>query len=72
MNVDRAIVDGGCNEEVLSDSVTGKKRVGGNADEENGVKNGDEGDKSSTTRVTRTVLMDIGVIWEGVCWKDFG
>ena len=26
-----------------------------------------EGDKSSTTRVTRTVLTDSGVISEGVC-----
>ena len=31
-----------------------------------------EGDKSSITRVTRTVLTDSSAFWEGVCWLFFG
>ena len=59
MNVDRDIVDGGCNGEVLSDGVIGEKGVEGDADEWD--------DKSSTTRVTRMVHTDSGVVWERVC-----
>ena len=44
--------------------VRGEKGIGG--DEGDGVMN--EADKSCTTRVIRTVLMDSGVVWEGVCW----
>ena len=50
---------------MLSDGVIKEKRVGGDADEGDEVMN--EGDKSSTSRVTRTVLTDIGVVWKGVC-----
>ena len=70
MSMDDDIVDGGCNGEVLSDGVMGEKEVGGDAYEGDGVMN--ESDKFSTTRVTRTVLTDSGVVWEGVCWKEFG
>ena len=31
-----------------------------------------ECDKASTNRVTRPVLPDSGVAWEGISWKDFG
>ena len=62
MNVDGDIVDGGRNGQVLSDGVIGEQGVGGEEDEGDGVMN--EGDESSTTRVTRTVLSDKGVIWE--------
>ena len=54
MNVDGDIVDGGCYEAIR------KKGFGRDADEGNGVMN--EGDQSSTTRVTRTVLTDRGVV----------
>ena len=66
LDVDGDIVDGGCNGVVLRDGVIGEKGVGGDADEGDGVMSDD--DKSSTTRVTRTVLTDIGVLWEGVYW----
>ena len=64
MNVDGDIVDGGCDGVVLSHGVIGEKGVGGDADKSDRMMN--EGDKSSTTRVTRTVLTDGGVVWEGV------
>ena len=57
MNVDGDIVDGGCSGEVvLSDGVIGEKEVGEEVDERDVVMN--EGDKSSITRVTRTVLSE--------------
>ena len=31
-----------------------------------------ECDKSSATRVTRSILPDSGVVWEGTWWEDFG
>ena len=37
-----------------------EEEVGGDANEDDGMMN--EGDKSSTTRVTRTVLTDSGVV----------
>ena len=43
--------------------------VGEDMDEGDEMMN--EGDKSSTTHVTRTVLMDNGVVCEGVWWKNF-
>ena len=43
INVDGDIVDGGCNEEMLSDGVIGEKGVGWEVDEGGGVMN--EGDK---------------------------
>ena len=64
MNVDSDIIDHGCNGEVLSDEVIGEKGVGADVNEGDAVMN--EGDKSSTTRVTRTVIMDSGVV---VCLK---
>ena len=39
MNVDRDIVDGGCNGEVLSDGVIGEKGVVGDTDESDWVMN---------------------------------
>ena len=42
----------------------------GEVDKGNGVMN--EGDKSSTTHVSRTVLTDRGIVWEGVGWQIFG
>ena len=51
---------------MLSDGVIGEDGVGGDVDEGDGVMN--EGDKSSTTRVTRTVLTDSDVVWQGVSW----
>ena len=39
-------------------------------DERDGVMN--EGDKSSTTRATRSVLTDSGVVWEGIWGMNFG
>ena len=62
MNFDGDIVYGGCNGQVLIDGAIGEEGVGGEVEEGNGVMN--EGDQSSTTRVTRTVLMDSGVIWK--------
>ena len=70
MNVDGGIVDGGCNVEVLSDGVGEEKWVGRDVNERDGVIN--EGDKFSTIHVTRPVLMNSGVAWEGIWWKDFG
>ena len=52
--------------ENCSVGIIGVEEVGGEVDEGDGVKN--EGDKSSTTRVTMMVLTDSGVFWEGVCW----
>ena len=46
--------------------VIGEKEVGGKMDECDGVMN--EGDKSCTSRVTRMVLADSGVVWEGIGW----
>ena len=68
INIDGDVVDGGCNGEVLSDGVIGEKRVRGDADEGDVVMN-DGGNKSSTTRVTWTVLTGSGAVWE---WRDFG
>ena len=67
MNVDKDIVQGGCNKEVLSDGIIGEQEIDGNAD---GVMN--DSDESSTNRVIRTVLTNSGEVWEEVCWKDFG
>ena len=55
---------------MLSDVVGREKGVWRYVDERDGVVN--ECDKSSTTRVTRSVLPDSGVVWEGIWWKDFG
>ena len=55
---------------MLSDVVGREKGVWRYVDERDGVVN--ECDKSSTTRVTRSVLPDSGVVWEGNWWKDFG
>ena len=46
-----------------------QEESGGEVDEGDGVMN--EGNKFSITRVTRTVLTDSGVVWEGVGWKVF-
>ena len=43
-----------------------EKGVGGEVDEGDGVMN--DGDKSSITRITRTVLTDSGEVWEVVGW----
>ena len=51
---------------LLSDRVVGEEGVGGEVEEVEGEMN--EGDKSSTTRVTRTIFTDRGVVWERVCW----
>ena len=51
---------------MLSDGILGEEGVGGEVDEGDEVIN--ESDKSSTTRVTRTVLLDSGVVWERVGW----
>ena len=69
MDIDGDIVDGGCNGEVLSDGFIGEERVGGEADKGDGVMN--EGDKSSTSRVTRTIVTDCGVVRVRVCWFFF-
>ena len=60
MNVDRDIVDDGCNGEVLSDGVIGEEGVGRDADEGDRVMNG--GEKSSNVRVTKAVLT-VDRIW---------
>ena len=65
MNVDEDIVDGSCSGEVLSDGVIGEEEVGGDADESDGVMN--EGDKSFTICVIKTVLTDSGVDLKVVC-----
>ena len=70
MNVDGDIVDGGCNGEVLSDEVGGEKWVGGDVDEWDELMN--EGDKSITTSVIRTIHTDSGVVWVGIWGKNFG
>ena len=57
MNVDGDIVDGGCNGEVIRIS----DGVGGNVDKSDEVMN--EDDKSSTTRINRTVLTERSVAW---------
>ena len=54
MNIDGDIVYSGCNGEMFTDGVIMEKGVGGNADEDDGMVN--ESDKSSTNRITRTVL----------------
>ena len=56
MNVNGDIVDGGSNGEVLRDGVIGEEGVGWEMDEDDGMMN--DGDKSSTTCVTMTVLAD--------------
>ena len=66
-DIDWDIVEDGCNGEVLCSGVTGDEGVGGKVGEGNGLVNG--GDKSSTTRVTRTVLTDSDVVWKGVIWQ---
>ena len=43
-----------------SDGVIGEEGVGGKTDDGDGVMN--EGDKSSTIRITRTVLTDSSVV----------
>ena len=48
----------------------GEEEVGRKVDEGTGVMN--EGDKSSTTHVTRTVHTNSGVVWEGGGWQVFG
>ena len=63
LNVDRYIVDGGCDGEVLSDVVGRENGVWRYVDERDRVVN--ECEKSSTTRVTRSLLPYSGVIWEG-------
>ena len=50
---------------VMERCSSDKKESREDADEGDGVM--DEGDKSSTTRVTRMALTDSGVVWEGVC-----
>ena len=65
MNVDGNVVDCGCNGVVLSDGVIGEKGFEGDANKGDAVMNG--GDKSTNTRITRTVLTDSGLVWEGVC-----
>ena len=65
MNADADIVDGGCNGEVLSDGVLGKKGDGGDAEEVMS-----EGDKSPTTRVTRTVLAHSCPLFQIFCPRD--
>ena len=59
MNVDKNIVNGGCNGDMLNDEIIVEERDGGDSDEGDGVMN--KGVKFSTTRVTRMVLMDSGV-----------
>ena len=54
---------------MLSDVVGREKGVWRYVDERDGVVN--ECDKSSTTSVTRSVLPDSGVVWEGIWRKDF-
>ena len=70
MNVDGDMVNGGCNGEVFSNGVIGEEGVDGDCDERAGVMNEDY--KSSIICVTRTVLTDSGVVWEGVYWQYFG
>ena len=65
MNSDGDIVDGGSNGEVLGDGVIEEQDFEGDVDEGDGVMN--EGDESSTTRVTRTVHTDSAVVWQRVC-----
>ena len=45
---------------------SGKRESEESVDEGDGVMN--ESDKSSTTRVTKTVLTDSGVVWERFGW----
>ena len=65
MKVDGDLVNGDCNREMLNIGIIGEEGVGEKADEGDGVM--DEGDKSSTTCVTRTVFIDSGEGWEGDC-----
>ena len=70
MDVDEDIIVDGCNGEVLTGGVTGKEGVGGVVGEGEGVVN--DGNKSSTTRSTRTVHTDSDVVREGVGRKVLG
>ena len=67
MNIYGDIVDSGCNGEVLSDGVIEEEGNGGEVDEDDRVMN--ENDQSFSTHVTRTVLTDGVVVWEGVRWQ---
>ena len=49
-------------------SSEGKRSRKEYVDERDGEMN--EFDKFSTTRVTRPVLPDSGVVWKGIWWKD--
>ena len=63
-------VDDGCYGEVLRGYVTGEKRVSGKMGLEDEVVN--EGDESSSIRISRVVLTDNDVFGGGVCGDDEG
>ena len=70
MDVDGDIIEDGCDGEVLGGGVTGEKGIGGEMGEGDGVVN--EDDKSSTTRITRTIFTDSDAVREGVGWQNTG